>query len=524
MPHIMSNCAMLTKLYYFFIIIVMNDFLLKMESVSKRFLKTCALKNVNLNVKSGTVHAIMGANGAGKSTLMKCLFGIEKMDKGEIYFNGAKVKINNPREALKYGIVMVGQELETMDDKSIAENIFCNRHLSKKFGPFTIIDYKNMYKAADKLLKDIGLLVNSRRMLNELTVSQKQLVEIAKALSYNAKLIIFDEPTSSLTDHETNILFDIINKLKNKGVSFIYISHKMDEILKISDEVTILRDGEYIGTWDAKELDTTSIIKNMIGSELTNKFLEHGYTKDNVVLKVDNYSSIRNGISNISFELKEGEILGIAGLVGAKRTELMETIFGIKTKDNGKIKYNNTEININTPKDAIKNGIALLTEDRHATGIFPSLSVADNMSIVSIDKYTKNNVVIDKTELDKSIDEKIDKLNIKLSGKNEPIEFLSGGNQQKIIIARWLINNPNVLILDEPTRGIDIASKYEIYSIISDLAKNGKSIIFISSEIPELIGIADRIIVMSDGKIAGTLSGSNITKEEILNLSYKYLS
>ena len=501
-----------------------EEYILQMKDICKSFPGVKALDHVQLNVKPGTVHALMGENGAGKSTLMKCLFGIYQRDEGTVIFNGEEVHIQNPHDALMRGIAMVQQEQAPIMDRSIAENIFCGRYPTKKAGPLTVIDHKKMYDDTDKLLKEVNLPFDAKAKLSTLSVSQMQSVEIARAVSVNAKLVIMDEPTSSLTENEVADLFVIINKLKANGVSIIYISHKMEEILKISDEVTIMRDGTYVGTYEAKDLTTDIIIQKMVGREMTNRFSKRENVPGDVVLKVEDFTSINpKSFKNVSFELRKGEILGVGGLVGAQRTELMESIFGIRHVVSGKVTYKGEELHIERPRDAIQKSIALLTEDRRATGIFGVLSISDNVGVASLDHYIKNGLVIDDKALEKVVDDNIEKMSIKTPSHKTQIQSLSGGNQQKVIIARWLANNPDVLILDEPTRGIDVGAKYEIYTIIADLAKQGKSIIMISSEMPELIGMSDRIMVMCEGKVSGFVEGKDATQEKIMALAAQYM-
>ena len=502
----------------------MSDYILQMKNISKSFPGVKALDHVCLNVRPGTVHALMGENGAGKSTLMKCLFGIYKKDEGQVIFNNEEVDIKDTNDALHRGIAMVHQELQPIPDRSIAENIFCGRYPMKNIGPVQIVDHARMYKETEELLKEVNLDFNPKVKLGTLSVSQMQSVEIAKAVSVNAKIVIMDEPTSSLTENEVEGLFDIINKLRSKGVSIIYISHKMEEILKISDEVTIMRDGTYVGTWPANELTTDLIIQRMVGRELTNRFPPRFNEPGEVVLKVENFTSIDpRSFRDVTFELKKGEILGIGGLVGAQRTELMEGLFGVRHIEKGTVTYKGETIKIHHPRDAIKKGIALLTEDRRATGIFGVLSISDNVGVASLDKYIDYGVVLNNKKLESLVKDNIDKMSIKTPGPEQLIMNLSGGNQQKVIIARWLANDPEILILDEPTRGIDVGAKYEIYTIIADLAKQGKSIIMISSEMPELIGMSDRIMVMCEGRVTGFVDSKTTTQEEIMSLATKYM-
>lgn len=502
----------------------MSEFRLEMRGICKSFPGVKALDHAQLRLRPGTVHALMGENGAGKSTLMKCMFGIYKMDEGELYFEGKKVDIHDPMEALNMGIAMVHQELQPIPARTVGENIFLGRYPMKKvLGVIPTVDHKKMYENTAELLKKVRMEFDPKQMLGELSVSQMQSVEIAKAVSANCKVLILDEPTSSLTHNEVEALFRIIEDLKADGVSIVYISHKMDEILRISDEVTIMRDGQYVGTWDAKELTTDFIITKMVGRELTNLFPKRENVPGEVVFEVENFTSINpKSFRNASFKLRKGEILGVGGLVGAQRTELMEGIFGMRSHSSGIIKYNGKELKINRPKDAIDQGIAMLTEDRRASGILGVLSIADNISIASLKQYLDYGFCINDKKVEALVQENVKKMNIKTPSSKTQIQTLSGGNQQKVLIGRWLANNPDVLILDEPTRGIDVGAKYEIYCIIAELAKQGKSIIMISSEMAELIGMSDRVMVMCDGKVTGFIDGAEASQENIMELATKF--
>ncbi len=502
----------------------MSEYRLEMREICKSFPGVKALDHAQLRLRPGTVHALMGENGAGKSTLMKCMFGIYKMDEGEIYYEGQKVEIGDPMEALKMGIAMVHQELQPIPARTVGENIFLGRYPMKKaLGIIPIVDHKKMYEDTAALLKKVRMDFDPKQMLGELSVSQMQSVEIAKAVSANCKVLILDEPTSSLTHNEVEALFRIVDDLKKEGVSIVYISHKMDEILRISDEVTIMRDGQYIGTWEAKGLTTDFIITKMVGRELTNLFPKRENVPGEVVFEVEDFTSINpKSFRNVSFQLHKGEILGVGGLVGAQRTELMEGLFGIRSHASGKVKYNGKELKINRPKDAIDHGIAMLTEDRRATGILGVLSVADNISVASLKQYLDFGFCINDKKVENLVKENVEKMNIKTPSSKTLIQSLSGGNQQKVLIGRWLANNPDVLILDEPTRGIDVGAKYEIYCIIAELAKQGKSIIMISSEMAELIGMSDRVMVMCDGRVTGFIDGKDTTQENIMELATQF--
>ena len=502
----------------------MSDFVLEMRGVCKSFPGVKALDHAQLKLRPGTVHALMGENGAGKSTLMKCMFGIYKMDEGEIYIDGVKTVISDPLEAWDKGISMVHQELQPIPARTIGENIFLGRYPMKKaLGFIPIVDHDKMYEDTAKLLKRVRMDFDPRQKLGTLTVSQMQSVEIAKAVAGNCRVLILDEPTSSLTQNEVEALFRIVEDLKKEGVAIVYISHKMDEILRISDEVTIMRDGQYIGTWESKDLTTDFIITKMVGRELTNLYPKRENVPGDVVFEVEDFTSINpRSFRHCSFNVRKGEILGVAGLVGAQRTELMEGLFGTRSHTSGTIRYQGRELKITRPKDAIDQGIAMLTEDRRGSGIMGVLSVADNISVASLNKYVDYGFMLNTKKIDELVEENRQKMNIKTPSGKTLIQSLSGGNQQKVLIGRWLANDPDVLILDEPTRGIDVGAKYEIYCIIADLAKQGKSIIMISSEMGELIGMSDRIMVMCDGRITGFIDGKEANQENIMAFATQF--
>lgn len=501
----------------------MSEYRLEMRDVEKSFPGVKALDHAQLKLRPGTVHALMGENGAGKSTLMKCMFGIYKMDAGQIYYEGEPIHIKDPLDALNHGIAMVHQELQPIPERSVGENIFVGRYPMKHFGPVSVIDHKKMYEETARVLKEVRMPFDPKAKLGSLSVSQMQLVEIAKAVSADCKVLILDEPTSSLTFNEVEALFTIVEDLKKKGVSIVYISHKMDEILRIADEVTIMRDGQYIGTWDAKELTTDMIITKMVGRELTNLYPKRENVPGETIFEVKEFTSINpKSFRDVSFTLRKGEILGVGGLVGAQRTELMEGLFGIRAHTKGSITYKGQEVRVKHPRDAIKKGMAMLTEDRRATGIMGVLSVEDNVSIASLDQYVDFGIKLNKKKIDQLVQENVAKLSIKTPSGKTLIQSLSGGNQQKVLISRWLANDPDVFILDEPTRGIDVGAKYEIYCIIADLARQGKSIIMISSEMGELIGMSDRVMVMCDGRVTGFIDGDKATQENIMELATQF--
>lgn len=496
-----------------------NKYLLEMVNISKQFPGVKALDGVTLRVRPGTVHALCGENGAGKSTLMKCLFGIYHPDEGEIYLEGKKVQFQTARQALDNGVSMVHQELNLVRQRNIMDNIWLGRYPKNGL----IIDEKKMYEDTKRIFDELEINLDPREKVSKLSVSQMQMIEIAKAVSYNSKIIVMDEPTSSLTEKEVAHLFRIIRALKKKGVGIIYISHKMDEILEISEDVTVMRDGKWIATELAFELTIDQIINMMVGRDLTHRFPEKDNKIGDVILKVNNLTAKRQpSIKDVSFELRKGEILGVAGLVGSRRTDIVEALFGIRELETGEIYVNGKQVKNQSPREAIKNGFALVTEERRSTGIFGMLDIKFNSTIANIDSYTKLGVV-DNKRCEEDTKWVIDSMRVKTPSQKTLINTLSGGNQQKVIIGRWLLTQPDILMLDEPTRGIDVGAKFEIYQLIIDLAKKGKSIIMISSEMPELLGITDRIAVMSNGRLSGIVETKKTNQEEIMRLAAKYL-
>ena len=502
----------------------MAEYKLELKGICKSFPGVKALDNVQLSVRPGTVHALMGENGAGKSTLMKCLFGIYKMDAGEIYLDGEKIDIKDPDDAMSKGIAMVHQELQPVLARSVGENLFLGRFPTKNYGPLKVIDHKKMYEDTKMWLDEVGMDFDPKAQLGSLSIGQMQSVEIAKAVSHQAKVVIFDEPTSSLSDKEVDALFRIMNDLRDKGVAMIYISHKMDEIKRIADDITVMRDGGYVGTWPAAEMTTDQIIAKMVGRELTNVYPEKDNEIGDVILEVKDLCSIHEkSFQHISFKLRKGEILGFGGLVGAQRTELMEGIFGIRGVAAGEVYMHGKKVNIKHPIDAMNAGIGLITEDRRGNGIFGCLSIKDNVGVSVYNKYLKAGFVLNHKEINQVVDESIEKLRIKTPSMKEHIANLSGGNQQKVIFGQWLERSPTVFMLDDPTRGIDVGAKYEIYELIINMAKQGKTIIVVSSEMPEILGITNRIGVMSNGHLAGIVNTKETNQEELLRLSAKYL-
>jgi len=495
------------------------SYILQMSGINKTFPGVKALDDVNFSLKRGTVHALMGENGAGKSTLMKCLFGIFTMDSGTIIYEGKEVKIHSAKDALNLGISMVHQELNQVQSTRIMDNIWLGRFPKK--GLF--IDENKMYEDTLKIFKDLDIHLDPKTKVKDLPVSESQMVEIAKAVSYDSMIVVLDEPTSSLTEKEVDHLFRIIDKLRKKGVGIIYISHKMEEIKKISDQVTVMRDGKWIDTMNTVDVTTDEIIKLMVGRDLTHRFPPKTNKVGKVILDVKNLTgTYKPNVKDVSFSLHEGEILGVAGLVGAGRTELVETLFGARHKDTGQIIHRGQKIHNKNPKEAIANGVALITEERRVTGIFPVKDITFNTVIANINSYLKR-LFLDDSQMKKGTQSMIDSLSIKTPSQKTPIASLSGGNQQKVIISRWLLTAPDILLMDEPTRGIDVGAKYEIYQLMLNLANEGKGVIMVSSEMPELLGITDRILVMSNGRVAGIVNTNETDQEEVLRLAAKYI-
>ena len=497
-----------------------QEVLLQMTDICKEFPGVKALDHVSLTVKKGTVHALMGENGAGKSTLMKCLFGIYSKDAGKIELEGKEVNFKNSREALNNGVAMVHQELNQALKRNVMDNIWLGRY------PMTagiMVNEHKMLENTNKIFEELGIAVDPKRIMSTMPVSQRQMVEIAKAVSYNSKIIVFDEPTSSLTEEEVEHLFKIINMLRDRGCGIIYISHKMAEILRIADEVTVMRDGTWIATEPAEELTTDKIIRLMVGRELTNQFPPKTNKPGEVALEVEHLTARYSLLQDVSFKARKGEIVGLAGLDGSGRTETLENIFGVATRKDGLIKLDGKEVKNRNARESIKNGFALLTEERRATGIFGILNIRENTVISSLKKHKRAVFYLSDKSMEKDTAWAIDAMHIKTPSQKTKIRSLSGGNQQKVILGRWLLTEPEVLMLDEPTRGIDVGAKYEIYQLIIDLANKGKVVLMVSSEMPELLGVCDRILVMSGGRLAGEVDAKNTTQEEIMSLAAKYV-
>ncbi|PTT49485.1 galactose/methyl galactoside ABC transporter ATP-binding protein MglA [Aeromonas sp. HMWF014] len=497
-----------------------SEWLLEMIDVSKSFPGVKALDNVNLRVRPHSVHALMGENGAGKSTLLKCLFGIYEKDQGKIFFKGQEINFTSSKEALENGVSMVHQELNLVLQRTVMDNMWLGRYPTKGW----FIDHGKMYDDTKRIFDELDIDIDPRVKVATLSVSQMQMIEIAKAFSYDAKIVIMDEPTSSLTEKEVNHLFKIINKLKDKGCGIVYISHKMEEIFQLCDEITILRDGQWVATQPLKGMTMDQIIGMMVGRELTQRFPEKTNQPQEVILEIEHLTAKNQpSIKDVTFNLHKGEILGIAGLVGAKRTDIVETLFGIRDRSQGSIKLHGKEVANHNAHEAIRNGFALVTEERRSTGIYSRLDIAFNSLIANMDSYKGSMGLLSDNKMKSDTQWVIDSMRVKTPTQQTQIGSLSGGNQQKVIIGRWLLTQPEILMLDEPTRGIDVGAKFEIYQLILELAKKDKGIIIISSEMPELLGITDRIMVMSNGRVAGIVNTKETDQSEILRLASLYL-
>ena len=498
-----------------------SDYILEMRDICKAFPGVQALDHAQLLLRPSCVHALMGENGAGKSTLMKCLFGIYQKDAGEIFLDGHPVNFNNPYEALQGGVSMVHQELNQVLEQNVMENIWLGRFPMKGI----VVDERAMYRNTKEIFDNLHIDIDPKQKIGELSVSQRQMAEIAKAVSCGAKIIVLDEPTSSLTENEVSHLFRIVSDLRSRGCAIVYISHKMEEILQISDEVTIMRDGKSIATQPAAELTIDKIVSLMVGRDLSHRFPQKSRRCcEDILLEVRNIKgAYAPAVKDASFQLRQGEILGIAGLVGARRTELVETIFGLRTREQGEIYVEGKKVENRTPSQAIENGFALVTEERRQTGVFEDLPIIQNATVANLAKYTGRLGVLDNTAMVSDAKWVVENMKVKTPFLKTHMGSLSGGNQQKVILGRWLLTNSKILMLDEPTRGIDVVSKFEIYQLMIDLAQQGKGILFISSEMPELLGVTDRILVMSGGLVAGIVNTQETTQEEILSLAAKYL-
>lgn len=491
----------------------------EMTNISKSFGQNRVLSNVNLSVKYGHVMGLMGENGAGKSTLMKILFGLLSSDSGEIKLFGKPVSFHSPKEALENGVAMVHQELNQCLDRNVLDNLFLGQYPTSK----GLISQGEMEYEATQLFKSMGLNIPLHTKVRNLPVAQRQMIEVAKALSYGAKVIVFDEPTSSLTENEVHKLFQIITSIKKKGISCVFISHKMEEVFQVCDEVSVLRDGKVIMTKPVKETNLNELIKAMVGRPLTNRYPALVNKPGDPVLEVKQLSSLYSPfLRNISFNVRKGEIFGIYGLDGAGRTELLECLFGLRVISSGQVVYNHKEVHFRNANDAMKEGFALVTEERKLTGLYLLNSVMFNTCVSNFDSMKINGLISNKM-CSESTKREVKKMNTKCFSINDPIGSLSGGNQQKVIIGRCLERDPSIFLMDEPTRGIDVGAKYEIYKLIVEMACQDKSLIVVSSDMPEILGITNRIAVLSNHRLSGIVNTKETTQEELLRLSAKYL-
>ena len=495
----------------------MGNSLVQMKNIAKSFSGTKVLKGVNLELGHGEILALLGENGAGKSTLMKILSGIYSKDSGEIYLDGELCHFQNPKEAQNKGVAIIHQEMNLCNDLSVSENIFLGREVMDGLR----LNHKKMDEEAQKILDDLGISMKSTELAGDLKVSEQQMVEIAKALSQDAKILIMDEPTSALSRKEIEDLFRVIRKLRDEGRGIIYISHRLDELRAIADKVSILRDGENVISGDLKDFSIDDIIRHMVGREIQDKFPRILCEKGKEILRVESLNAGPK-VRNISFSLYEGEILGIAGLMGAGRTETTRALFGVDEKTSGKIYLFGEEVKTNTPKDSIELGMALIPEDRRKDGLCTDLSIRENISLPNLDSM-KNSLGVLSKDLELKISEDtIKSLNVKAKDREMISKNLSGGNQQKVVLGKWLVRNPKVILFDEPTRGIDIGAKVEIYQIMNELKKKGVGVLFISSEMEEVLGMSDRILIFCDGRITGELSREEANQENILKLATRY--
>jgi ABC-type sugar transport system, ATPase component len=497
-----------------------NDIVLSIRGMSKSFGRNRVLDHIDLDVKAGTVMGLMGENGAGKSTMMKCLFGTYQKDEGKIFLDGKEVNFSGPKDALENGIAMVHQELNQCLERNVIDNLFLGRYPVNSIG---VVDEGKMKKEASELFRKLGMTVDLTQSMRNMSVSQRQMCEIAKAISYHSRVIVLDEPTSSLTVQEVEKLFEMIRMLKKQGISLVYISHKMDEIFEICDEISVLRDGNLVMTKNSNETDMNELIAAMVGRSLDNRFPPVDNTPKDVVLSVQHLSTkFEPHLQDINFDVREGEIFGLYGLVGAGRTELLETIFGVRTRAAGRVYFNDVLMNFNSARDAMDHGFAMITEERKANGLFLKGNLIFNTTIANLNEY-KAGIALSNPRMTRATAKEIEIMHTKCMGPEDMIASLSGGNQQKVIMGKWLERSPQVFMMDEPTRGIDVGAKYEIYELIINMAKQGKTILVVSSEMPEILGITNRIGVMSNGRLAGIVNTSETDQEELLKLSAKYL-
>lgn len=497
-----------------------SDVMLSIRGLSKSFGRNRVLDHIDMDVKKGSVMGLMGENGAGKSTMMKCLFGIKTRDEGEFFLDGREVSFQGPKDALENGIAMVHQELNQALDRSVVDNLFLGRY---PITPLGVVDERQMRREATELFRRLGMTVNLTQPMRKMSVSQRQMVEIAKAISYNSKVIVLDEPTSSLMAQEVEKLFDMVRMLKKQGISIIFISHKMDEVFEICDEVSVLRDGHLVMTKKFADTNMNELVKAMVGRPLDNRFPPVDNVVGKTILQVSHLSTkFSPYLQDVTFDVGQGEIFGLYGLVGAGRTELLETIFGVRTRAGGRVYFNGKLANFNSAKEAMDHGFAMITEERKANGLFLKGNLTFNTTITNLNAYKRGPALSD-PKMTKATLQEIKVMNTKTMGPDELIASLSGGNQQKVIIGKWLERQPQLFMMDEPTRGIDVGAKYEIYELIIQMAKQGKTILVVSSEMPEILGITNRIGVMSNGRLAGIVNTKQTNQEELLRLSAKYL-
>ena len=495
----------------------MPKYILEMENITKSFPGVKVLQGVTLQIQAGEVHALMGENGAGKSTLMKILMGIYTPDEGSMKMHGRPMVNKGPKDAMQHGISMIHQELNPVRDMMVFENVFMGREPRT---PMRRVDKRRMIAETRRLLADLNIAIDALAYMRDLSVAQCQLIEIVKAISVGAKVIIMDEPTSAITDREVDTLFEQIARLRQQGVAMIYISHKMDEIFRICDRITVLRDGQFIGCDEARNLGQQTLIRMMVGRDITDVFPKADAEIGEVILEAKDIQLGRK-VRDVSFQLRRGEVLGIAGLVGAGRSELVETIFGIRHKTGGQIFKNGRELRITHPRHAIRNGIALITEDRKTTGLDLIASVQDNITMASLGRVSRGGL-LHKNQEKKAARRYIQALRVKAPDEKVLAGNLSGGNQQKVVIAKWLMTEPDVIILDEPTRGIDVGAKRDIYLLIGEFVKQGKAVIMISSEIPEIMGLSDRVLVMAGGRLTGELTREEFSQERIMTYAAQF--
>lgn len=497
-----------------------DDIILSIRGMSKSFGRNRVLDHINLDLKRGSVMGLMGENGAGKSTMMKCLFGTYQKDEGDIVLDGREISFSGPKDALENGIAMVHQELNQCLERSVVDNLFLGRYPLTSAG---VVDEGRMKKEAAELFRKLGMTVNLTQPMRNMSVSQRQMCEIAKAISYNSKIIVLDEPTSSLTEPEVKKLFNMMRKLRDRGISLIYISHKMDEIFEICDQVSVLRDGKLVTTKDVRDTNLNELIAAMVGRSLDNRFPPVDNVPGETVLSIQHLSTkFEPHLQDVSFDVKRGEIFGLYGLVGAGRTELLETIFGVRTRAAGRVYYNGKLMNFNSAKEAMEHGFAMITEERKANGLFLKGDLTFNTTIANLRHY-RSGIALSDAKMVKATVNQIGIMHTKCMGPEDLISSLSGGNQQKVIFGKWLERDPKIFMMDEPTRGIDVGAKYEIYDLIIKMAKQGKTIIVVSSEMPEILGITNRIGVMSNGYLSGIVNTKETNQEELLRLSAKYL-